>query len=113
MKPQTADTGFGYIECGEALIHGFKVKHFHEKPDLKKAESFIKQPNFFWNSGIFCFHIGQFLDEIKTYAPDVIKHAENSLGSCLNHQTAGLNKIEIPLIPFIECPNISIDYALM
>jgi len=113
MKPHTADTGFGYIECGEALIHGFKVKHFHEKPELKKAESFIKQQNFFWNSGIFCFHIGQFLDEIKKYAPDVVKHAEISLGSIMNHQTTGLKKIEIPLNPFKECPNISIDYALM
>ena len=28
VKPESADTGFGYIECGEALIHGFKVKHY-------------------------------------------------------------------------------------
>jgi mannose-1-phosphate guanylyltransferase len=113
IKPQSADTGFGYIESGEALLHGFKVKHFHEKPELNKAESFIKQQNFFWNSGIFCFHIGQFLDEIKKYAPDVLKHAESSLGSCVNNQITEPEKIEIPLIPFKACPNISLDYALM
>ena len=113
IKPQIADTGFGYIECGNALMHGFKVEHFHEKPELKKAESFIKQQNFFWNSGIFCFHIGQFLDEIKKYSPDVVKQAEISLGSCMKNQTSGSTKIEIPLIHFKECPHISIDYALM
>ncbi len=113
IKPQTADTGFGYIECGNALMHGFKVEHFHEKPELKKAESFLKQQNFFWNSGIFCFHIGQFLDEIKKYSPDVVKQTEISLDSFMKNQTSRSTKIEIPLIHFKECPHISIDYALM
>ena len=113
IKPKTADTGFGYIESGKALLHGFKVKQFHEKPELKKAEKFIEQENFFWNSGIFCFNINQFLNEIKKYSPDVLKHAQSSMDSCIDIHAIGTAKIEIPLAPFKECPNISIDYALM
>ncbi len=113
IKPNSADTGLGYIESGKAIANGFEVAHFYEKPDLKTAETFIKSQKNFWNSGIFCFNVGQLLDEMKICSPEVLQHAENSLPKYLDAETKDHSKIEIPLASFKKCPNISIDYALM
>jgi mannose-1-phosphate guanylyltransferase len=113
VKPQSADTGYGYIEAGKALTNGFEVAHFYEKPDLKTAEDFFCSERLFWNSGIFCFNVGQFLNELVVHSPQVFEHAENSWHACSKRQSVDHSKIEIPLVPFNKCPNISIDYALM
>lgn len=113
IKPHTPDTGFGYIESGEKLSKGFKVAHFYEKPDLKTAEKYISSGNFYWNSGIFCFKVKQFLDEMKVYSPIVLSCAEDSWRDCSTQESFDESKITIPQEKFKKCPNISIDYALM
>jgi mannose-1-phosphate guanylyltransferase/mannose-6-phosphate isomerase len=113
IEPKSADIGFGYIESGKAVANGFEVAHFYEKPDPKKAEEFLKSQKFFWNSGIFCFNVGQLLDEMKIYSPEVLQHAETSLPPHSDDETKDHSKIEISLASFKKCPNISIDYALM
>lgn len=113
IKPKSADTGFGYIEAGRDLDHGFEVAHFYEKPNPKTAEEFFHSEQFFWNSGIFCFNVAQFLKELAFHSPDILEHAEKSWKMSLKNKSADLTKLEIPLIPFKYCPNISIDYALL
>jgi mannose-1-phosphate guanylyltransferase len=113
ITPQSADTGFGYIESGKSISKGFKVTRFHEKPDLGQAEIFFKSKNFFWNSGIFCFKVAQFLDEMAIYSLDVIKHAKASWDAYLINKSNDEFKVQIPAMSFKKCPNISIDYALM
>ena len=113
IKPQSADTGFGYIEPGKTIGKGFEVVRFYEKPNLDTAEKFIRSKHFFWNSGIFCFNVGQFFEELSIHAPQVLKHTVKSWDICSKNLAKDPSKIEIPLLPFKECPNISIDYALM
>jgi len=62
ITPQFAETGFGYIES-----EGNDVKAFHEKPDLKTAQSYVDAGNYYWNSGIFCYKAGLFLEELHQY----------------------------------------------
>jgi len=66
IEPGFAETGFGYIEAD-----GFDVKAFHEKPDLQTAKSYLAQGNYYWNSGMFCFKAGVFLEELQAYAPEI------------------------------------------
>lgn len=113
IEPQSADTGFGYIESGQALVKGFEVVHFYEKPDLPTAQNFLSTKRFYWNAGIFCFNVSQYLNEIKIYSPEVHLHAEASWDSCLSKKLSEDSKIYIPQEPFKNCPNISIDFALM
>ena len=113
IKPQSADTGFGYIESGKTIGKGFEVVRFYEKPNLDTAEKFIRSKHFFWNSGIFCFNVGQFFEELSIHAPQVLEHAVKSWDISSRGLPKDSSKIEIPLLPFKECPNISIDYALM
>lgn len=103
IKPTYAETGYGYIEAS-----GNDVKSFKEKPDLQTAETYLRNPNFSWNSGMFCFKAGVFLDELKTHAPDIY---EKSLHAYQNPVT----KYPLRILPedMQAIRSESIDYAVM
>jgi mannose-1-phosphate guanylyltransferase len=66
LVPTRPETGYGYIEAD-----GNAVLSFREKPDATTAEAFCDNGRFYWNSGIFCFRAGRFLEELARHAPDV------------------------------------------
>ena len=45
VKPNYAETGFGYMEIGEKLDLGYRVKSFVEKPDDKLAKEYSNNSN--------------------------------------------------------------------
>jgi mannose-1-phosphate guanylyltransferase/mannose-6-phosphate isomerase len=100
IKPTKPETGYGYIEAGESLDTGYKVKRFHEKPSLEKAKEYLNKGNFYWNSGMFAFTVGSILEEFKQHCEDIYKMIENRTYE---------NLIE----NFYTMPEISIDYAVM
>ena len=111
VVPTAPETGFGYIEAGQALADGRAVKRFVEKPDAERAKEYVASGNFFWNSGMFCFRVGTLLDELAKHAPDVLTACENcwtAMNACHNG-----SMLEIPEELFAHVPDISIDYALM
>lgn len=98
LRAVRPETGFGYIEAGEKLGDAYEVRAFKEKPDLATAESYVASGNYFWNSGLFAFTIGCFLEEARQYAPDIVA----ALGETYEESAAN----------FANMPNISIDYAV-
>ena len=71
VLPDNPSTEYGYITIKPSNDELKRVKSFIEKPQLDKAKQLVKQPNTFWNSGIFCFE-GKWLGEsIKTYTPEM------------------------------------------
>jgi len=62
--PSFTETGFSYIE-----VNGFDIKAFPKKPDKETAEAYLEVENYHWNSGMFCFKVNTFLQELKQYAP--------------------------------------------
>ena len=110
ILPTKPHTGYGYIESGEPVDDdGYKVSNFKEKPNEKTAEEFIKQGNYFWNSGMFMFKASVFLEVLKQYAPDVVAGAEAAVAD--SH--TDLDFIRLDEKAFATCPDISIDYAVM
>lgn len=71
VKPLRPETGYGYIEVGEALKGGFAVRRFREKPDPETARGFLEAGGFFWNSGMFCFRSDRYLQELESGRPDI------------------------------------------
>jgi len=72
IPPRGPETGYGYIEAGTVIDEDnliYAVKSFHEKPDINTARRFMKQGNFFWNSGIFIARASNMLKEIEEYLP--------------------------------------------
>ncbi len=103
IKPTKPQTGYGYIEANE-----MNVKHFHEKPNEKHAKEYIKKTNYFWNSGMFCFKAGVFLEELRT-------HAEKIYNLCkkVHKNKKSINPIRIDKDLMKKIPNKSVDYAVM
>jgi mannose-1-phosphate guanylyltransferase len=103
ITPTYAETGFGYIEA-----NGYDVKAFHEKPSEKIANEYLKAGNYYWNSGMFCFKAGVFLDELKKYSPKIY---EASIKALENANKDGM--IRIKHDDMLNIPEDSIDYAVM
>ncbi len=103
ITPSFAETGFGYIESD-----GLDVKAFHEKPDVATATSYLKAGNYYWNSGMFMFKAGVFIDELKKYAPEIY---ETSLQALNNAKNDGVIRIKHEAM--LSIPEDSIDYAVM
>ena len=103
IDPTSAETGFGYIEA-----EGLNVKAFHEKPDLDTAISYLNAENYYWNSGMFCFKAGIFLEELKKHSPEVY---DSSLKAYENASKESILRIKHD--DMLRIPEDSIDYAVM
>ena len=73
IVPVRPDIGFGYIQpadVADASTGARKVARFVEKPDRARAERMC-QEGYLWNSGIFVWRVGDFLDEVRALTPEV------------------------------------------
>ncbi|TWI56482.1 mannose-1-phosphate guanylyltransferase [Pseudomonas duriflava] len=115
IKPQYAETGYGYIEADQSslLAGGLKVTRFVEKPDLATAQDYIEAGNYFWNSGMFCFEVGTLIEEMRSYMPDVVSQVEATLELSRVAESAHHYSVTLEADAFAKVPEISIDYALM
>jgi mannose-1-phosphate guanylyltransferase len=104
IKPTFAETGFGYIESENT----FDVKAFHEKPNFDKATKYLEAGNYYWNSGMFLFKAGVFLNELKKYSPKIY---EKSVEAFNNGNKDSI--IRIKHEDMVNIPEDSIDYAVM
>lgn len=104
ITPTFAETGFGYIES----INEFDVKAFHEKPDFDTATSYLKAGNYYWNSGMFCFKAGVFLDELEKYSAEIYNQSVLAFNNASKDEI-----IRIKHEDMIAIPEDSIDYAVM
>jgi mannose-1-phosphate guanylyltransferase len=100
ISPTKPETGYGYIECD-----GNNVLSFREKPDHDTAQSFLDQRNFLWNSGMFCFQAGIFLEELSKFEPEILAKSQ----SCYDRRTDSF----LPETETAQIPSKSIDYAVM
>ena len=110
IAPDRPETGFGYIQQGDALTHGcHQVQAFKEKPDLPTAKQYISSQDFSWNSGIFLFSPDTMIEEMQTHADDVLTVASDAFAQAdVKDDLIGL-KPEI----FATVRKVSIDYAVM
>jgi mannose-1-phosphate guanylyltransferase len=84
IVPTRPDPGFGYIEPGEQVSPGVRrVVRFVEKPTRERAEQ-LRDQGYLWNSGIFVWRVGAFLDEVRALSPEVgpalAKHGKSMKG---------------------------------
>jgi mannose-1-phosphate guanylyltransferase len=71
VVPSRPDPGFGYIEPGDELGPGIRrVARYVEKPDRNRAAELISR-GCLWNSGIFVWRVGDFLDDVRRLTPEV------------------------------------------
>ncbi len=117
ISPTHPDTGFGYIEYGEAvapaaqvLPAAFRAQRFVEKPPLLTARQYLAAGNYLWNSGMFAFTPAAILAAFARHAPGVLA-AARPIAATFSSAVNGLVEIDPSL--FAAMPDISIDYAVM
>lgn len=110
IVPQGAETGYGYIERGEALgSGGFQVARFVEKPDAARARSFVDSGRYYWNSGMFVMSAGRFLAELEKFRPDIL----DAVKAAWTKRKLDMDFCRLEAGAFGACPADSIDYAVM
>lgn len=98
IKPTKPETGYGYIKV-KNKTNPCHVVDFIEKPDYERAKRYIKDDSFFWNSGIFMFKVGSFIEAVKKFEKDIYREYKKGLNGFLNN--------------FTGIKSQSIDYGIM
>lgn len=73
IKPTHAATGYGYLQMGEEIKPGNRVRSFREKPDSATAEKYLRSGEYLWNSGMFIWRVDSFLDEFQRHMPGLYR----------------------------------------
>jgi len=105
IKPDHPNTEYGYIESDNK-----NVISFTEKPDIKTAEKYLKKGNFYWNSGMFMFKAGVFLDELQKHSPTIYQKSKIAFDGITNNNNS---MFVIEKSKMADIPADSIDYAVM
>lgn len=109
LLPERPETGYGYIEAGQASSGGYAITRFVEKPEHETALAYIRQGNFFWNSGIFLFRASVMRDAFMAHAPDIWSAASTSLQNAERNEDV----ISLPQELYSQANSVSFDYAIM
>lgn len=114
IKPEYPETGYGYIEAGEAIGPGLhRVAAFHEKPSRERAEQYLASGSFYWNSGMFVFPSALILSELQAHAPAMLLAARHAHATAEIRQTGDDRILAIDRNAMLDIPADSIDYAVM
>jgi mannose-1-phosphate guanylyltransferase/mannose-6-phosphate isomerase len=105
------ETGYGYLraEGSAAAAATVPIAQFVEKPDLARAREFIASGDYFWNSGMFLFGAGRYLDELAVHAPDISEVCVRASASAVRDK----DFTRIDEKTFASCRSDSVDYAVM
>lgn len=110
ITPNYPETGYGYIKydndgmCGNAR----PVVQFVEKPDLQKAQEYLLQGTYLWNSGMFVWKVSTILKCFDKYMEKTAKGLEvikEAIGQ--PNQEDVLNEV------FPQLESLSVDYGIM
>ncbi|MEE4350901.1 MAG: sugar phosphate nucleotidyltransferase [Pacificimonas sp.] len=110
IEPDRAETGYGYIEAGEALSdRGRTAAAFHEKPDRETAERYLADGGFYWNAGIFLMRADRYLEALAAENAAIAGAAEAAFAE----RTETADGFVAGKDAFERSPGQSIDYAVM
>jgi mannose-1-phosphate guanylyltransferase len=109
IKPDRPDSNYGYIEAtgqnlGSTELPVYPVRIFIEKPELQRAEEFIRMPYYYWNSGMFLWKVSRIRELIAKHLPE--------LWSGLQQVFSAKGKSSFRQL-YQSLPRISIDYGVM
>lgn len=100
IHPTKPETGYGYIKSGKAFSEScYQVDKFTEKPCLEKAEKYLNNGDYYWNSGIYMFKCQVMMNAFKEHVPQLEKDIREIVK-------------EPDFKGFENVSSISIDYAI-
>ncbi|WP_186431535.1 mannose-1-phosphate guanylyltransferase [Clostridium sp. BSD9I1] len=112
MKPDRPETGYGYIKCIDKVcdVSGFEIRsveQFVEKPNLERAEHYLKQGNYLWNGGMFIWKTSTVLKLTNEY----LNNTYNVLSEIATTSEEEFDAVLEEKYP--EVDSVSVDYGIM
>ena len=115
IVPLQPHTGYGYIRRGRFLQQetnlpaAMEVVSFVEKPSLSRAQEYLRDGRYLWNSGIFLISASVWLRALNRCRPDIAQACRAA------YEEAEIDGLFISphRDRFLACPTESIDYAVM
>jgi mannose-1-phosphate guanylyltransferase / mannose-6-phosphate isomerase len=114
IKPDAPETGYGYIHIADEIqsidnqsIHA--ISGFAEKPEQSLAEEYLSSGDYLWNSGIFMMKASVWLGKMMQLQTPIYDACVDAFNK---GKTDGLF-FRLDEESFINCPDDSIDYAVM
>lgn len=111
VMPDRPETGYGYIQTGEAQPGRgtYTVQSFAEKPDAATAQRYLNQGGYYWNAGMFVLRASTWLRALDRFRPDI---------AAATQQAWACRSSDAPFVRpdkagFAAVPSESIDYAVM
>lgn len=113
IVPTAPETGYGYIKSQNKIektqLQSYPVAQFVEKPNFETAQQYLADGFYLWNSGMFMFKASIYLQELEKFNPSIVKNAKNAIRESKND----LDFVRLDKASFEQCPEDSIDYAVM
>ena len=111
ITPDSPETGFGYIQFGDALTGGgaYHIARFVEKPDLATAQTYLDDGSYLWNSGLFMLRASIWIDAISLCHKDILVACR----AAWDEGSIDGEFLRVGKESFAQCPSDSIDYAVM
>lgn len=110
IAPTFASPDYGYIKRGtpHSKEGAFKVERFVEKPDVEKANVYLKDGGYYWNSGMFVWRTKSLIDALTKHMPKL----SNELVTLKTDATGAPTREWVNTF-FTNVDSISIDYGVM
>jgi len=111
VVPTKPETGYGYIKA-QHQQHSegwYQISAFVEKPSLELAQQYLASGDYYWNSGMFAFRADLYLQELQRFNPAIFAAAN----AAWDERSEDLDFIRVGEQAFADCPEDSIDYAVM
>jgi len=114
VTPDKPETGYGYIHAEQSmserpLANVCKVAAFVEKPDLKTAQKYLQEGDYFWNAGMFVLRATVWLKALQTFRPDIAQGCQAAWAA----KKQDVQFIRPGKEEFAAIPSESVDYAVM
>ncbi|NMB77025.1 MAG: NTP transferase domain-containing protein [Myxococcales bacterium] len=112
VQPTRAETGYGYIQAGAPLQSTsagpvLRVRRFTEKPDRARAERFLRQGGYYWNSGMFVFGLATLRRELARHLPPLALFLDRLVRLPRRRWAKEIGRT------YSRLPSVSIDYGVM
>lgn len=113
MVPDRPETGYGYLELGEAAgeeegVKLFRVRRFVEKPDAATARAFLAAGHYRWNGGIFAFKASAVAEAIRRHLPQLAQGLD-----AMQADTLVVGEEQALRRHYPTLPRMSLDFGVM
>jgi mannose-1-phosphate guanylyltransferase len=111
IVPTRPETGYGYIEVGDAIdgpTGAKSVARFVEKPDRARAEQFLAGGKHLWNAGMFFFRARDMGALVAQHLPELAAGVAR-----IDEAATGPTAEAVLKEVFPTLPSVSIDHGVM